>query len=68
MPPSVLHLRARRYHLPGVGPKIWMQQVISKADHFDLAATLWSEYKHQYTFKVLVAITPNGAISYVSSC
>ena len=34
----------------------------------DLAATLWSEYKHHYIFKVLVAITPNGAISYVSSC
>ena len=34
----------------------------------DLAATLWSEYKHHYTFKVLVAITPNGAICYVSSC
>ena len=34
----------------------------------DLAATLWSEYKHRYTFKVLVAITPNGAICYVSSC
>ena len=34
----------------------------------DLAATLWSEYKHHYTFKVLVATTPNGAISYVSSC
>ena len=34
----------------------------------DLAATLWSEYKHRYTFKVLVAFTQNGAISYVSSC
>ena len=34
----------------------------------DLTATLWSEYKHHYTYKVLVAITPNGAISYVSSC
>ena len=32
----------------------------------DLAASLWSEYKHHYTFKALVAITPNGAISYVS--
>lgn len=32
----------------------------------DLAATMWSEYKHRYTFKVLVAITANGAISYVS--
>ena len=27
---------------------------------------MWSEYKYHYTFKVLVAITPNGAISYVS--
>ena len=34
----------------------------------DLGATLWSEYKHHYTFKVLVAITPTGAISCVSSC
>ena len=34
----------------------------------DLAATLWSEYKHHYTFKVLVAITPNGTIPYVSPC
>jgi len=32
----------------------------------DLAASLWSEYKHHYTCKVLVAITPVGAISYVS--
>ena len=32
----------------------------------DLAATMWSEYKHHYTFKVLVAITPNGAVSYES--
>ena len=34
----------------------------------DLAATLWSEYKHHNTFKVLVEITPNGDISFVSSC
>lgn len=33
----------------------------------NLAAALWSEYKHHYTCKVLVAITPAGAISYVSS-
>ena len=32
----------------------------------DVAATMWSEYKHHYTIKVLVAITPTGAISYVS--
>ena len=30
----------------------------------DLAAAMWSEYKHHYTYKVLVAI--NGAFSYVS--
>ena len=27
---------------------------------------MWSEYQHHYTYKVLVAITPNGAVSYVS--
>ena len=32
----------------------------------NLAATMWSQYKHHYTFKALVAIKPNGAISYVS--
>ena len=32
----------------------------------NLAGALWSEYKHHYTCKVLVAITPTGAISYVS--
>ena len=32
----------------------------------DIAATMWSEYKHHYTIKVLVAITSTGAISYVS--
>ena len=45
MPPSALHLCARRYHLQGVSPKIWMQQVISKADHFDLV--LLSLRQHQ---------------------
>jgi hypothetical protein len=37
-----------------------------KPSGLDLAAALWSEYKHHYTYKVLVATTPNGAISYVS--
>lgn len=31
-------------------------------------ATLWGEYKNHYTSKVLVALTPNGATSYVSLC
>lgn len=32
----------------------------------NLAAAFWSEYKHHHTCKVLVAISPTGAISYVS--
>ena len=32
----------------------------------NLAAALWSECKHHYTCKVLLAITPTGEISYVS--
>ena len=32
----------------------------------NLAAALRSEYKHHYTCKILLAITPTGAISYVS--
>lgn len=31
----------------------------------DIAATMWSEYEHYYTIKVLVATTPTGVISYV---
>ena len=31
-----------------------------------LAAAVWSEYKHHYTIKVLIGITPTGAISCVS--
>ena len=37
-----------------------------KPSGLDVAAALWSDYKHHYTFKVLVGRTPNGAISYVS--
>ena len=32
----------------------------------EVQALLWSEYKHHTTFKVLVCITPNGAISWIS--
>lgn len=31
----------------------------------DIQAALWSDYKHHYTVKFLVAITPNGAPSCV---
>ena len=34
----------------------------------EVQALLWSEYKHHSTFKFLVAITPNGAVSWVSPC
>ena len=29
---------------------------------------MYSDYKHHTTFKVLIGITPNGAVSYVSEC
>ena len=32
-----------------------------------LQSTAWSNYKHHNTFKFLVACTPNGAISFISS-
>ena len=32
----------------------------------DKAAALWSDYKQHHTFKFLVAITPRGAVSWVS--
>jgi hypothetical protein len=31
-----------------------------------VAAKCWSNYKHHYTAKVLIGITPNGSISFVS--
>lgn len=32
----------------------------------EIQALLWSDYKHHCTFKVLICITPNGAVSWVS--
>ena len=34
----------------------------------EVQALLWSGYKHHCNFKFLVAITPNGAVSWVSLC
>ena len=34
----------------------------------EVNALLWSDYKHHYTLKFLVAITPIGAVSWVSPC
>ena len=38
---------------------------IQTPSSLDVAAMCWSEYKHHYTIKYLVGITPNGAISFV---
>ena len=34
----------------------------------DIQALLWSDHKHSCTFKFLIAVTPNGAVSWVSPC
>ena len=34
----------------------------------EVQALLWSESKHHCTFRFLVAITPNGALSWASPC
>ena len=32
-----------------------------------MQSSIWSQYKHQNAVKILVACTPNGAISFISS-
>lgn len=39
-----------------------------KPSSLDTRAMLWSNYKHHHSVKVLVGITPTGAISFVSLC
>eukprot|EP00794_Sanderia_malayensis_P017239 gene17236-18960_t len=34
----------------------------------EVQALLWSDYKHNCTFKFLIAVTPNGAVSWASPC
>eukprot|EP00112_Aurelia_sp_Birch-Aquarium-sp1_P004752 Seg154.10 transcript_id=Seg154.10/GoldUCD/mRNA.D3Y31 product="hypothetical protein" protein_id=Seg154.10/GoldUCD/D3Y31 len=34
---------------------------------FEVQAALWSEYKHHCTIKVLIAITPNGIVFFLSN-
>ena len=41
---------------------------IETPSSLDTQAICWSDYKHHCTIKFLIAITPNGLISYVSSC
>ena len=33
----------------------------------EIQALLWNDYKHHCTFKVLICITPNGAVSWISA-
>jgi hypothetical protein len=42
------------------------EQPIKKPSHID-AVKIWSSYKHKNTLKTMIDITPNGAVSFVSS-
>ena len=39
---------------------------IKRPSNLEAQATTWSNYKHKSTVKVLLRITPQGAISFVS--
>ena len=39
---------------------------IETPSSLDIGAMCWSNYKHNFTIKYLIGITPNGAISYIS--
>uniref|UniRef100_A0A8C6WRK2 Uncharacterized protein n=1 Tax=Neogobius melanostomus TaxID=47308 RepID=A0A8C6WRK2_9GOBI len=39
---------------------------IERPHHLGTAQATWSDYKHHHTIKYLVAISPNGAISFLS--
>ena len=41
---------------------------IETPSSLEFQATCWSDYKHHCTLKFLIAITPNGLISFVSDC
>ena len=41
---------------------------IETPSSLDVAAMCWSNYKHHYTIKYLIGITPNGAVSFLSEC
>lgn len=42
-------------------------EFFTEKPHFlDTAAEMWSEYKHHYTIKLLISITPQGFIEFLS--
>ena len=49
-------------------PKNPRKKKKTESNCLEVQALLWSEYKHHCTLKFLVAITPNGAVSWVSPC
>ncbi|XP_056001512.1 uncharacterized protein LOC125681144 isoform X1 [Ostrea edulis] len=43
------------------------EQPIHKPSNVEAQSKTWSSYKHKNTLKTMVGVTPNGAVSYVSS-
>ena len=43
------------------------EQPIQKPSNVDAQSKTWSSYKHKNTLKTMIGITPNGAVSYISS-
>ena len=55
-----------RKHFPKCVCIIDCTEVFIETPSLNIQAAMWSEYKHHCTVKLLIGITPNGAISYVS--
>jgi hypothetical protein len=43
------------------------EQPIHKPSNVEAQFKTWSSYKHKNTLKTMIGVTPNGAVSYVSS-
>ena len=66
-----------RRHLPSMFKKFYphyciiidcSQLFIETPLSLDIAAACWSNYKHHYTVKNLIGITPNGTVSFLPDC
>ncbi len=42
--------------------------VIETPTSLNFAAVCWSQYKHHYTVKFMVGVTPNSVVSFISDC
>ena len=68
-PKEVVHeTKPPRYnHLPGIRAIIDCSEVFIETPKDPLLQTLtWSDYKHHNTFKYLISVAPNSAITYIS--